>query len=207
MAAKGFAHFSPLDSCPRVTVQQSLLRKCTLRKSCLFISTRDCLSCSKNDFIQLNTANFLYFTLIYLKHCEKHRAEELNVAGEEAVWFPQGMAHSIIYWGSDFLKGWIQEILGFQSSLYLTAVWSWMDSQSQQMLLLHWPPDLLKCPVKGQCLLFIQCWFFVQPPIFTVVKQTNPSTDKHWVLILLFIGGARAQSSPSFMITATLNRI
>lgn len=75
MAANGFAHFSSLDSWPWATMQQVLLRKCTLRKSCHFMSTRDFLSCSKNDFVQLNTANFLYFTLIYLKHCKNHRAE------------------------------------------------------------------------------------------------------------------------------------
>lgn len=34
-----------------------------------------------------------------------------------------------------------------------------------------------------------------------MVKQTNLSTDKHWVLILLFIGGTQAQFSPCFMIT------
>lgn len=104
MAANGFARFSSLDFWPWVTMQQVLLRKCTLKMSCHFVSTRDFISCSKNDFIQLNTANFLYFKLIYLKHCKNHRAEELNVVGKEAVLFPQGMAYSIIHWGPDFLK-------------------------------------------------------------------------------------------------------
>lgn len=104
VAANGFAHFSSLDFWPWVTMQQVLLRKRMLKRSCHFLSTRDFISCSKNYFIQLNTANFLCFTLIYLKHCENHRAEELNVVGKEAVLFPQGMAYSIIYWGSDFLK-------------------------------------------------------------------------------------------------------
>lgn len=164
MLANCFTHFCYLDSWPCEYAASSVVKVHTL--NVLPLSEHWCgffFPALKINFFQLNAANFLNFTMIWLKPCKNHTAKGLHIVKcRQGCFFvaPQNdiLNYILRVW---FPKDWIQAILGFQSPLYLATIWGWMGSQSWQMFLLHWPLSLLKCSIKGQCLLFIQFSFFV----------------------------------------------